>query len=82
MSRSTSRRLLGLASSIAAVAVLVVPVAASAGFPTPPINYTAKNALQVAAPYPQQNVLPVWPDNPADGSAAIGDIPYDEIAPS
>ena len=31
--------------------------------------------------YPQQNVLPVWPDNPADGSAAIGDIPYDEIAP-
>ena len=31
--------------------------------------------------YPQQNVLPVWPDNPTDASAAIGDIPYDEIAP-
>ena len=25
--------------------------------------------------------MPVWPDNPGDGSAAIGDIPYDEIAP-
>ena len=33
------------------------------------------------AAYPQQNVLPVWPDNPNDASAAIGDIPYDEIAP-
>ena len=33
------------------------------------------------AAYPQQNVLPVWPDNPNDASASIGDIPYDEIAP-
>ncbi len=81
MSRSTSRKLLGLASSVAVVAGLAVPVAAHAGFPTPPINYTAKNALQVVAPYPQQNVLPVWPDNPADNSANVGDIPYDEIAP-
>ena len=34
-----------------------------------------------AAGYPQQNVLPVWPDNPNDASVAIGDMPYDEIAP-
>jgi hypothetical protein len=30
---------------------------------------------------PQQNVLPVWPDNPNDASIGIGVIPYDEIAP-
>src|SRR6188508_3362409 len=41
----------------------------------------AATQLAAVAAYPQQNVLPVWPDNPADGSAAIGDIPYDEIAP-
>jgi hypothetical protein len=41
-------------------------------------------ALPVAAAeagYPQQNVLPVWPDNPNDASIAIGVTPYDEIAP-
>src|ERR1044072_2620431 len=34
-----------------------------------------------AQSFPQQNVLPVWPDNPNDASANVGDIPYDEIAP-
>ena len=36
-----------------------------------------------AAPpgYPQQNELPVWPDDPNDASIAIGVTPYDEIAP-
>jgi hypothetical protein len=34
-----------------------------------------------SAQYPQKNVLPVWPDNPNDASANVGDIPYDEIAP-
>jgi hypothetical protein len=45
-------------------------------------------AVGLAAPgvahaqsFPQQNVLPVWPDNPNDASANVGDIPYDEIAP-
>ncbi|MEU8297098.1 M14 family zinc carboxypeptidase [Micromonospora sp. NPDC048909] len=30
---------------------------------------------------PQRNVLPVWPDNPADASIPIGVTPYDDIAP-
>jgi zinc carboxypeptidase len=34
-----------------------------------------------AAGYPQQNDLPVWPDDPNDASIPIGAIPYDEIAP-
>src|ERR1700755_934487 len=34
-----------------------------------------------SAQYPQKNVLPLWPDNPNDASANVGDIPYDEIAP-
>src|SRR4051794_21095875 len=38
-------------------------------------------ALAQAQSFPQQNVLPVWPDNPNDASANVGDIPYDEIAP-
>jgi hypothetical protein len=33
------------------------------------------------AGYPQQNVLPVWPDNPDDASIEIGVTPYHEIAP-
>ena len=43
------------------------------------VALVAPAAAQAA--YPQQNVLPVWPDNPNDASASIGDIPYDEIAP-
>ena len=61
-----SSKLLRLATSVAAVAVLAVLVAASAA---------------VAAGYPQQHRLPVWPDNPNDASIAIGVTPYDEIAP-
>src|SRR4029079_2098088 len=38
-------------------------------------------SLAQAQSFPQQNVLPVWPDNPNDASANVGDIPYDEIAP-
>ncbi|HWK29053.1 MAG TPA: M14 family zinc carboxypeptidase [Solirubrobacter sp.] len=41
---------------------------------------TAASAAERPA-YPQQHVLPTWPDNPNDASANIGDIPYDEIAP-
>ena len=42
----------------------------------------ATASAQVApAGYPQQNVLPVWPDNPNDGSLSVGVLPYDEIAP-
>ena len=69
MPRSISTRLLWLASSCLAVAVLAMPSAAPA------------EALRSAAGYPQQNVLPVWPDNPNDASIAIGVTPYDEIAP-
>ncbi len=73
--------------SAATVAVLAVPVAASAGTFTQsastfsPLTAFAAAGVAERPAYPQQNVLPVWPDNPADGSAAIGDIPYDEIAP-
>ena len=80
-------RLVRVAASAAAVAVLAVPVAASAGTFTPsassfsPLTAFAAAGVAERPAYPQQNVLPVWPDNPADGSAAIGDIPYDEIAP-
>ncbi|HEX6021319.1 MAG TPA: M14 family zinc carboxypeptidase, partial [Solirubrobacter sp.] len=38
-------------------------------------------AAVAQAGYPQQNVLPVWPDNPNDASIPIGVTPYDEIAP-
>src|SRR6478609_933656 len=68
-----------IAAAAAVTAALAVPVAASAADFAPP--FSAATQLAAVAAYPQQNVLPVWPDNPADGSAAIGDIPYDEIAP-
>jgi hypothetical protein len=69
-----------VAAAVVAVAALAVPVTAPAA---PPAAFTAPAAVSVAeaAPYPQQHVLPVWPDNPNDASANIGDIPYDEIAP-
>jgi Zinc carboxypeptidase len=62
-----SRQLLRLASAVVVVAALAAPAAASAD--------------QRPGGYPQQNVLPVWPDNPNDASIPIGVIPYDEIAP-
>src|SRR3954447_3333823 len=79
-------RLVRVAAAVAAAAALAAPVAASASFTSAPASFSPLTAFAAAgvtprATYPQQNVLPVWPDNPADGSAAIGDIPYDEIAP-
>src|SRR5690242_21279603 len=80
-----SPRLAKLAASAAALALLAAPVAASAGSPTEP---SAAFSAPVAIPdtaaaqgWPQQNVLPVWPDNPNDASIPIGVTPYDEIAP-
>lgn len=70
-----------LAASTAAAALLVtgwsVPARADALPAVPP----QPPALKDIAGYPQQNPLPVWPDNPADASIPIGVIPYDEIAP-
>ena len=45
------------------------------------VALAALPAAVAHAGYPQQNVLPVWPDNPNDASIAIGVTPYDEIAP-
>src|SRR5689334_4996696 len=73
------------AASVAALALLATPVAASAGSTAgPSVAFTAATAAQAAADvkgWPQQNVLPVWPDNPNDASIPIGVTPYDEIAP-
>ena len=82
----TPMRLVRVAASVAAAAALAAPVAASASFSSAPASFSPLTAFAAAGvtprpAYPQQNVLPVWPDNPADGSAGIGDIPYDEIAP-
>ncbi|MDA0160389.1 M14 family zinc carboxypeptidase [Solirubrobacter ginsenosidimutans] len=79
-------RLVRVAASVAAAAALAAPVAASASFSSTPASFSPLTAFAAAGvtprpAYPQQNVLPVWPDNPADASASIGDIPYDEIAP-
>ena len=64
------------------VGALVAPVAANAGPLTPATSFSPRSALNLAIEsFPQQNVLPVWPDNPNDASANVGDIPYDEIAP-
>ena len=38
-------------------------------------------AAAAFAGYPQQNVLPVWPENPNDASIPIGVTPYHAIAP-
>ncbi|MEV6693571.1 M14 family zinc carboxypeptidase [Micromonospora sp. NPDC051196] len=53
-----------------------------------PANASALPAVPPSSPsihqitgYPRQNVLPVWPTNPADASIPIGVIPYHEIAP-
>ena len=79
-----SSRLARVVASAAAVATLAVPVAASAGSPaqvTALEQGSAPSGAWAVAGYPQQNVLPVWPDNPNDASIAIGVTPYDEIAP-
>ncbi|MFG2062364.1 M14 family zinc carboxypeptidase [Micromonospora sp. NPDC048871] len=53
-----------------------------------PANASALPAVPPSSPsihqitgYPRQNVLPVWPANPADASIPIGVIPYHDIAP-
>src|SRR3954451_921634 len=77
-----SKRLLRLAASAAAVGALAAPVAAFAGPLTPPTSFAPHSALGIAAEgFPQKSVLPIWPDNPNDASANVGDIPYEEIAP-
>ena len=84
MSSLMSSRLARVVASAAAVATLAAPVAASAGSPaqvTALEQGSAPSGAWAVAGYPQQNVLPVWPDNPNDASIAIGVTPYDEIAP-
>ena len=78
-----SKRLVRLAASAAAVGV-----ARRAGrglrraVDAADVVYAAPDARpRRSTSFPQQNVLPVWPDNPNDASANVGDIPYDEIAP-
>ena len=74
-----SPRLVRVAASVAAAAAFAAPVAAAA----PPATLKSQTALGgwTVEAYPQQNVLPVWPDNPNDASIPIGVTPYDEIAP-
>ncbi|MDA0185274.1 M14 family zinc carboxypeptidase [Solirubrobacter phytolaccae] len=70
-----------LGKAVAAVftaAIVAVPVASTA---QASVFDTPQRIFAPAAGYPQQNVLPVWPDNPNDQSIPIGVIPYDEIAP-
>jgi hypothetical protein len=79
-----SSRLARAVASAAAVATLAVPVATSAASPAPVAALqqgSAPSGAWAVAGYPQQNVLPVWPDNPNDASIPIGVTPYDEIAP-
>ncbi|MGS2616001.1 M14 family zinc carboxypeptidase [Micromonospora sp. LZ34] len=66
-----------LTASVLATAALTAPAVASALPAVPP---RATDLADVRG-YPQQHVLPVWPDNPADASIPIGVIPYDDIAP-
>src|SRR5690349_852704 len=74
-----SARLAKAAAAVAAAAMLAVPVAASAG--SSAVFQQQSSAFEAVAGWPQQNVLPVYPDNPNDASIPIGVIPYDEIAP-
>ncbi|WP_433533275.1 M14 family zinc carboxypeptidase [Micromonospora sp. CA-263727] len=67
----------GLALTLLGTTAWAAPANASALPAVPP----SAPSLNQTAGYPRQNVLPTWPDNPADASIAIGVIPYDEIAP-
>ncbi|MEV4810844.1 M14 family zinc carboxypeptidase [Micromonospora avicenniae] len=64
-------------TAVLSTAALAAPAAASA----PPAVPPAAPDLSYILGYPQQSVLPVWPDNPADASIPIGVIAYDDIAP-
>jgi hypothetical protein len=66
---------------LTAAAVVAAAFAAGAAAPVASATQAATAASSAVAAYPQQNVLPVWPDNPSDASIGIGVIPYDEIAP-
>jgi hypothetical protein len=54
------------------------PAATASALPEVPARTIALDEIQG---FPRENTLPVWPDNPADASIAIGVTPYDEIAP-
>ncbi|TDD68372.1 peptidase [Jiangella aurantiaca] len=64
---------------VAAAVLLAVPVAAVSAAPAT-AEPSASQPAALTTGYPQQNVLPVWPDDPSDASIPIGVIPYDEIA--
>lgn len=67
----------GLTLALLGTAAWVAPANASALPAVPP----SSPGLHQITGYPRQNVLPVWPANPADASIPIGVIPYHEIAP-
>ncbi|MGI5213566.1 M14 family zinc carboxypeptidase [Plantactinospora sp. CA-290183] len=79
MSRTLQSRLAAAAVTVSLLgtAVWSGPVNASA-LPAVPPRHTGQADI---TGFPRQNVLPVWPDNPADASIAIGVIAYDDIAP-
>ncbi|RIV39162.1 peptidase [Micromonospora radicis] len=66
----------GLALGLLGTTAWVAPANASALPAVPP----SSPGLDQIAGYPRQNVLPVWPENPADASIPIGVVPYHEIA--
>ncbi len=67
----------GLTLALLGTAAWVAPANASALPAVPP----SSPGIHQITGYPRQNVLPVWPANPADASIPIGVIPYHEIAP-
>ncbi|MEU8265108.1 M14 family zinc carboxypeptidase [Micromonospora sp. NPDC048999] len=67
----------GLTATLLTTVVWTGPADASALPSTPPPPVSPSEIVG----YPRQNVLPVWPDNPADASLPIGAVPYDDIAP-
>ncbi|MGW3894613.1 M14 family zinc carboxypeptidase [Micromonospora profundi] len=71
-----------VSTALLATVALTNPASAKPGHSTPghPAPKHGANHSDVRG-YPRQSTLPVWPDNPADASIAIGVVPYDEIAP-
>ncbi|PMR62413.1 peptidase [Verrucosispora sp. ts21] len=67
----------GLTLALLGTAAWVAPANASALPAVPP----SSPGIHQITGYPRQNVLPVWPANPADASIPIGVIPYHDIAP-
>ena len=81
MPQFMSKRATKVAAAVVVAAFAAVPVASPAGAASTQSNILAAPFASFEAGYPQQNVLPVWPDNPNDASIPIGVTPYDEIAP-